>query len=493
MSRKLLVALFCAAAAQLCGGEAPKALIVMLDGARADSFFDTPTPNIDKLMAPGGWQAGYNGAWSFSVDTVPDAPANSAPNHAAIATGVTAVKNLVIDNGKTSAGNYEAWPHVLSYLAPEYKTAYLYGWNESGQVRAKGNVEYLEVGDSGVTAAAVERIKNGVDAMMVYINAPDAAGHNVGFYPHTAAYRETISGCDAIIGKMMDAISARPDFNDEDWLIIVTADHGGYHTGHGMPSAHAGKVPMVVTGKHVKSGELTGVQSVVDAPATMLAHFGIDPEKLGLDGRPLGSEVAADELEAVSTSSVSLKLDGGRTPFDSGWRIESLPFTLTMMVRADGEQPGDAPIFANKNWNDGKNPGIAVAAGTSNGWTGPGYVCNIGRASETRRMDIGAIDPLPGEWVFMAVTVAADGKCRLYEGRPDGAFHFLAGKADGAVLDSGMTIHFGQDGTGSYKFSFNGEIRNIEFYPDRALSPRSIHAIYENLLEGAFAASCSSK
>ncbi|MDD4817935.1 MAG: alkaline phosphatase family protein [Victivallaceae bacterium] len=493
MNKKLLGALLSAAAVSLFGGEAPKSLVIMLDGARADSFFDTPTPNLDKLMTEDAWQPGYRGAWSFSVDTVPDAPANSAPNHAAIATGVTAVKNLVTDNGKTAGGNYEDWPHVLSYLAPDHRTAFLYGWGESGQVRAKGNVEYLEVGDSAVAAAAVERIGNGVDAMMVYINAPDAAGHNVGFYPHTATYRNTISGCDAIIGEMLSAVAARPEFKNEDWLIIVTSDHGGYHTGHGMPSAHAEKVPVVVAGRHVKSGELAAPCSVVDVPATMLAHFGLDPAKLGLDGRPLGANVSSAECTASAEPPECQKIAGGKTPFDSGLKIKDIPFTLTMMVRADGEQPGDAPVFSNKDWNDGKNPGIVVAAGTSNGWTGPGYVCNVGCVSGAWRLDVGAFDPLPGEWVFMAVSIAADGECRFYEGRPDGSFHFLSGEAENAAPASGLTVHFGQDGTGSYKFTFNGEIRNIEFYPDRALSSRSVYQIYRKYQEGASSASCSSK
>ena len=83
----------------------PKALIIMIDGLRADAFDNIPMPNLEKLRA-GKWQPGYNGAFSATAWDLDDARPNSAPNHAAIATGVTAVKHRIFKNGQTKDGNF---------------------------------------------------------------------------------------------------------------------------------------------------------------------------------------------------------------------------------------------------------------------------------------------------------------------------------------------------------------------------------------------------
>ena len=75
----------------------PMALVIMLDGCRADAVENATAPNLQKLMA-GQWQPGYRCASSLTAHTIPDGPTHSAPNHAAIATGVTSAKTNVRSN-----------------------------------------------------------------------------------------------------------------------------------------------------------------------------------------------------------------------------------------------------------------------------------------------------------------------------------------------------------------------------------------------------------
>ena len=44
---------------------------------------------------------------------------------------------------------------------------------------------------------------------------------------------------------MINAIRARPAYDNEDWLIIITSDHGGFATGHGPQFATARQVFIV--------------------------------------------------------------------------------------------------------------------------------------------------------------------------------------------------------------------------------------------------------
>lgn len=72
----------------------PKALLIMLDGTRADAIANALTPNLDRLMA-GRWQPGYKCAWSLAGQTAYDGHPDSAPNHASIATCACVAKHGV--------------------------------------------------------------------------------------------------------------------------------------------------------------------------------------------------------------------------------------------------------------------------------------------------------------------------------------------------------------------------------------------------------------
>ena len=113
-----------------------KVLIVMIDGMRADAFAAFKPPTLTNLMK-GEWKPNYKGAWSLCARTIPDAPAHSAPNHAAIATGVTAAKHKVTSNGTTKQGNWKEWPswlHRLKKAQPEKKALFIHAWSESGLI-----------------------------------------------------------------------------------------------------------------------------------------------------------------------------------------------------------------------------------------------------------------------------------------------------------------------------------------------------------------------
>ena len=58
----------------------PKALVIMLDGMRADSIENVYTPNL-RMLRDGKWQPGYKCAWSLSAHTIYDAITVSGPNH----------------------------------------------------------------------------------------------------------------------------------------------------------------------------------------------------------------------------------------------------------------------------------------------------------------------------------------------------------------------------------------------------------------------------
>ena len=60
--------------------------------------------------------------------------------------------------------------------------------------------------------------------------------HNKGFSTNNPKYREAFDKADAYGYEAIDAIKARETYDTEDWLIIITSDHGGIRLGHGGDS-----------------------------------------------------------------------------------------------------------------------------------------------------------------------------------------------------------------------------------------------------------------
>ena len=130
---------------------------------------------------------------------------------------------------------------------------------------------------------------------MVYFGAVDETGHKHGFHPDVPQYVAAIEQVDEHVGEVLTAMRSRPNFEREDWLVVVSTDHGGKGTGHG--DGH--KVPeilttfIIVSGQSATKGRISQPTYVVDVPVTGLVHLGVklDPE-WKLDGKPVGLQSA---------------------------------------------------------------------------------------------------------------------------------------------------------------------------------------------------------
>ncbi len=504
----------------------PKALLVMLDGLRADALETARTPAIDSLRN-GTWAEGYQGTWSRTGLTVPDARPSSAANHTAISTAVNGAKSRVFDNGQTGRGNYKDWPTWLTRVtraSPGTKGLFIYSWGEGNQYPRTENVTFIHNSDAnnGANIAKLLSGPDAPDATMYFIDLPDHGGHSCGFYPNSTGYLRTIYRSDTYIANAIAAIKNRPTFKDEDWLILVTADHGGYLRTHGVWGGNATTVPLVMASRKGPAGRIPGVPRHYDLTVTALAHFGIDVTPLKLDGQQITKTVPAAAPRALKDG-LAVYLDfqgktvvnavkGGPVPKVNGPRAVSgvgegflrlagdknaaggvaltgseklafengTDFTVAVWARLPAAQDGDPVIFSNKDWNRGVNPGIAlVAAKKMEGAKAPGVVFNAGCTLPNKaRIDIGQFDADPGQWVFFAVTRNAEGACIFYQGRPDGRFNWICDRADGLSLKTNLPFSVGQDGTGNYPRVMDGDLDDFALWT-RSLTHEEIKAIYE--------------
>lgn len=516
--------------------ERKMALVIMLDGQRGDSIENLYMPNIERLRN-GEWQDGYKCAWSECARTVPDARPSSAANHTAIATGVVATKNNVFANDGFKKGNYAEWPTWLARLKaakPEAKALFSYSWKPDEDMGVVAGVECLYGNDWANAKIVAERLASpdAPDATMFFIDAPDYGGHVTGFYPYGPMYKRMSYRSDAAIGGLLTAIGNRSTFKDEDWMIVIVGDHGGYATNHGMWGGHAPTVPLIVVGKNVKHGKIPGILANMDTAATVLDHFGLYSNELNLDGVPRGKIVVDSQkpplksgLQAYFTfdeknapvnhagttikavlfgekTVCAVKPDGfsygflhiestkeGETMLPSGVRLDGSDkmelengrcMTVTCWVRMPATpQKGDPLILGNKDWKDGKLPGCAlVAARSTESAKAPGVCLNYARSGKTPRNDMGTFDVEAGKWIFYAFTFAPDGAVRFYQGRDDGYLYCLADHSEDAVVATGKPWHIGQDGTGNYNCHFLGDIDDFAMW-NRSLDAEDIRRIYD--------------
>ena len=100
------------------------------------------------------------------------------------------------------------------------------------------------------------------DVIFAYFGQVDEFGHGAidsraSFSPDSAIYLHAIGLVDSHIGELVRAMRARPSYADEDWLILISTDHGGKGNSHGGDSEMERNIWMIAEGAHLDKTALT--------------------------------------------------------------------------------------------------------------------------------------------------------------------------------------------------------------------------------------------
>ena len=291
-----------------------KAVFLIVDGIPADVIERVVTPNLDAIATVGGYtRAQVGGPLSGPAET----PTVSAPGYMSLLTGTWANKHNVYANfGLTP--NYDYWNlfRLAKAVEPPLQTGLFSTWTDNRTVllgaglASAGGVEidfvadgfetdaqrfphapedrHIQTIDRHVAAEAARVIEQaGPDLSWVYLQYTDDVGHARGDSPE---FDDAVEVMDRLVGTVWSAVQARAAGHDEDWLILVTTDHGrDVETGkdHGGQSERE-RTTWMVTNSQRLSPRFYERPAIVDIYPSLARHLEISlPSSVatGLDGR----------------------------------------------------------------------------------------------------------------------------------------------------------------------------------------------------------------
>ena len=277
----------------------PKAVFILVDGIPADLVESVTTPFFDEIAGVGGYTRAYVGG---QVGGASESPTVSAVGYNSLLTGTWANKHKVYSN-QIRNPDYRYWDifRAVKQHDPELKTAIFSTWEDNrtkllghGLPEAGGDkLDYYfdgfendvqqfphdegrefirEIDDLVSREAARYILERGPDLSWVYLEFTDDIGH---LYGDGVEMASAITLMDANVGRIWRSVQARQLTEDENWLVVITTDHGRdaeTGKGHGGQSDRERTI-WIVTNSTTLNESFTHLPSIVDILPSVLTHL----------------------------------------------------------------------------------------------------------------------------------------------------------------------------------------------------------------------------
>jgi predicted AlkP superfamily pyrophosphatase or phosphodiesterase len=310
-----------------------KAVFIILDGIPADVLEEVETPFLDSIAMEGGytqaWIGGEKNGYSQS-------PTISAVGYNHLLTGTWSNKHNVWGNSIKNP-NYHYWNifRIVESENPDLNTAIFSTWldnrtkligeglNEAGNIKLDYAFDgfendektfphddernYIYLIDEHVSKEAGRYIsKHGPDLSWVYLEYTDDVGHKFGDSPEMI---DAVKKADVQVGRVWKAIKVRQKKYGENWMLVVTTDHGRdakTGKGHGGHSERERTIWIITNAKNLNT-RFEQRPTMVDVMPSILRFMKIEmPDKIKeeVDGVPFVGEVSISNLRAKKHNNV---------------------------------------------------------------------------------------------------------------------------------------------------------------------------------------------
>ena len=230
-----------------------KAIIIGFDGCRADVLSEMLDENsaISSMLYDGATiKLAYCGGVNYPEKNTQDT--STAPGWCSVLTGVWADKHGITANGITKSLEYKTLLTTLVEDGVIDSASFITKWKghfDRNNATYNDEKAYCEENNINVAynrckddEASVEFTLNEIkkddcaDFIFTIYEPTDSTGHDYGFTINNPRYVKAFQTADAYGAETINAIKSRETYETEDWLIIVTSDHGGIGTDHGGES-----------------------------------------------------------------------------------------------------------------------------------------------------------------------------------------------------------------------------------------------------------------
>lgn len=328
-----------------------KALVIGVDGVQYEKLQEAIAAGQAPNMARFRLAKTYGGG---IVGSVTEQATSSGASWTTILTGVWANRHKVSSNDDKFRSQADSVFKLIKDADPKRRSASIVSWNTINNnfardidLRYISHAEKCSEDDQCVADKTSGLLRFGnFDFVFAHFDDVDNVGHAVGFTP---AYQAAIQDTDARIGQLLAALERRrQEHPDEDWLIMVTPDHGrslpgGF--GHGSQTLSE-KTTFIAINKEANAqfsspfkdpadmgfNGLYGNATQADIVPTVLTHLGVKPDAASyrIDGVPLLGQPSVRQLTA--------KADGEARRVTLQWRNSGQPSGKPLTIYRDGKQ-----------------------------------------------------------------------------------------------------------------------------------------------------------
>lgn len=349
--------------------------------------------------------------------------------------GVYHNKHNVQDNNFTSP-NFTNYPDFLTRIEsynPNLRTISLAHWTPINNTIIKtADVKTNFSTDLAVKNAAVQALQNdNPDVLFVDFDDVDHAGHSYGFSSSVSQYVNSMQVTDTYVGEILTAMKKRSTYKNEDWLVVVTTDHGAIDTSHGGGNLSERDIFSIYSNPSFSPQQIIKTQ-IQNTSAYNRLNF------------PAGTY-------AKSSSQSSFNFGANQD------------FTIEFWVKPNANYSSDPVFIGNKNWNNGANKGFVIS-----GYSGQTFKMNIGDGSD--RLDLVGGKLNTNEWKHIAVSFDRDGLATMY----DNGVPVTVGKMNLiGDINSNLPLTINQDGTNTYGQNLSASYKDVRIW-NTALSNATI-------------------
>lgn len=322
-----------------------KAVYIIIDGVPADQIERLHTPAIFDIASRGAYGRAYTGG---EIGGYSQTATISAIGYTNLLTSTWFNKHNVGGNSNLQP-NYNYWTifRIAKEQPKDYKTAIYSSWTDNrtvlvGEGKKETNnlkIDYVKDGydldtirfpkkekdlhifdiDEQISKDAAEGIrKDAPDLSWVYLWYTDDAGHIAG---NGAFFDEYVRKADNQVARIWEAVKYREANFDEEWMVVVTTDHGRGENGHG----HGGqswreRTTWVSTNVQVNSHFTSGSLAITDVAPSICRFMGFEvpqPVLWEQDGMPFIGKADIYDLQTMpydNTVKLSWKSYSGNVP-----------------------------------------------------------------------------------------------------------------------------------------------------------------------------------